>query len=118
MAFKIGEVAEMIGVKQYVLRYWESEFDSLKPKKSKHNQRMYTKKDVENLFFIRKLLHRDGFSIPGARRILHKLRQQLREEKLESKFQNRQKQSINEALDSAKQIADSLDQLWMRFQKT
>lgn len=67
MGFKIGEVADILGIKQYVLRYWESEFDILKPKKASNNQRYYTKKDVENAYIIRKLLHRDRFSIEGAR---------------------------------------------------
>ena len=74
LAFKIGEVAEILNVKTYVLRYWETEFDILKPKKSKHNQRMYERKDVENLLLIRKLLYRDRFSIEGARAALKKLR--------------------------------------------
>lgn len=74
LAFKIGEVAELLSVKPYVLRYWETEFEILKPKKSKHNQRMYEHKDVENLFLIRKLLYRDRFSIEGARAALKKLK--------------------------------------------
>lgn len=74
MAFKIGDVAQVSGVKTYVLRYWESEFDELKPKKSKHNQRMYTKKDVENVLIIKKLLYRDRFSIDGARAALKRLK--------------------------------------------
>ena len=45
LAFKIGEVADLLGVKAYVLRYWETEFDILKPKKSKHGQRMYERRD-------------------------------------------------------------------------
>ncbi len=65
LAFKIGEVADILGVKAYVLRYWETEFDVLKPKKSKHGQRMYERRDVENLLLIRKLLYRDRFSIEG-----------------------------------------------------
>src|ERR1700745_2587121 len=75
LAFKIGEAAEIIGVKPYVLRYWETEFEILKPKKSKHNQRMYERRDVENLLLIKKLLYRDRFSIEGARSALKKLRQ-------------------------------------------
>lgn len=77
--FKIGEAADYVGVKQYVLRYWETEFDQLKPKKSKNGQRMYTKKDVELALMIRKLLHDDRFSIEGAQAALKKLRQQVRE---------------------------------------
>lgn len=74
LAFKIGEVADIVGVKAYVLRYWETEFEILKPKKSKHNQRMYERRDVENLLLIKKLLYRDRFSIEGARSALKKLR--------------------------------------------
>lgn len=74
LAFKIGEVADLVGVKAYVLRYWETEFDVLKPKKSKHGQRMYERKDVENLLLIKKLLYRDRFSIEGARGALKRLR--------------------------------------------
>jgi len=77
--FKIGEAADYVGVKQYVLRYWESEFDILKPKKSKNGQRMYTKKDVETALLIKKLLHEDRFSIEGAQSALRKLRQQVKE---------------------------------------
>ncbi len=74
MAFKIGDVAEIVGVKPYVLRYWETEFEILKPKKSKSNQRMYEPRDVENLLLIKKLLYRDRFSIEGARVALKKIR--------------------------------------------
>lgn len=81
MAFKIGDVAEIIGIKQYVLRYWETEFDILRPKKAANNQRMYTRKDVENALLIRKLLHRDRFSIEGARNAMKELKAQVKKEK-------------------------------------
>ncbi len=80
MGFKIGEVAELLGIKNYVLRYWESEFEILKPKKSSSNQRIYTRKDVENAFIIRKLLHRDRFSVEGAKMALRDLKTQVRKE--------------------------------------
>ena len=76
MAFKIGEVAEILDMKPYVLRYWESEFEQLKPKKSRHNQRMYERRDVETLMLIKKLLYRDRFSIEGARVALKRLRKE------------------------------------------
>src|SRR5690606_22178639 len=79
LAFKIGEVAELIGVKPYVLRYWETEFEVLSPKKSRSNQRMYERKDVETLMLIKKLLYRDRFSIEGARGALKRLRRQKQE---------------------------------------
>lgn len=81
MAFKIGEVADLLGVKQYVLRYWETEFEALKPKKSAHNQRMYSRKDVETGFLIKKLLYRDRFSIEGARKALKTLKKKVKEDK-------------------------------------
>ncbi len=81
MGFKIGDVAEIVGIKQYVLRYWETEFDILKPKKALNNQRMYTRKDVENALLIRKLLHRDRFSIEGARNAMRELKAHVRKEK-------------------------------------
>ncbi|KHD90067.1 MAG: hypothetical protein OM95_00105 [Bdellovibrio sp. ArHS] len=81
MGFKIGDVAEILGIKQYVLRYWETEFEILRPKKASNNQRMYTRKDVENALLIRKLLHRDRFSIEGARNAMKELKAHVRKEK-------------------------------------
>ncbi len=91
MGFKIGDVADLLGVKQYVLRYWESEFEILRPKKAANNQRYYTRKDVENVLIIRKLLHRDRFSIEGARAALKDVKVFVKKEKqwnqLNSKFE-------------------------------
>jgi DNA-binding transcriptional MerR regulator len=66
--FKIGEVARLIGVEAYVLRYWETEFKEIHPVKSRSNQRLYRRKDVEVLFRIKRLLYEEGFTIEGARR--------------------------------------------------
>jgi DNA-binding transcriptional MerR regulator len=81
LAFKIGEVADLLGIKQYVLRYWEGEFEALKPKKSAHNQRMYSRRDVETAFMIKKLLYRDRFSIEGARKALRSLKKKVKNER-------------------------------------
>jgi DNA-binding transcriptional MerR regulator len=81
MGFKIGDVAEILGIKQYVLRYWETEFEVLRPKKASNNQRMYTRKDVENALLIRMLLHRDRFSIEGARNAMKELKAHVKKEK-------------------------------------
>ncbi len=70
MAFKIGEVALLTGVKSYVLRYWESEFEALKPKKAHNNRRMYTQKDIRTILLIKKLLYKDKYSIEGAQKAL------------------------------------------------
>ncbi|MFN3697816.1 MAG: MerR family transcriptional regulator [Pseudobdellovibrio sp.] len=83
--FKIGDVADLLGIKQYVLRYWEQEFDLLKPKKASNNQRFYTKKDVENAFLIKKLLYRDKFSIEGARQALKDVKFVVKKEKNKEK---------------------------------
>lgn len=78
MAFKIGEAAELIGVKQYVLRYWESEFESLRPRKSKNNQRIYSRREVQTAMMIKKLLYEDRFSIEGARGALKSLKSHVK----------------------------------------
>jgi DNA-binding transcriptional MerR regulator len=69
--FKIGEVSELLGVEPYVLRYWESEFPSLSPKKSGTGHRLYRRKDVELLLRIKHLLYEKRFTIEGARQSLH-----------------------------------------------
>ena len=68
--FKIGEVAKIIGVKPYVLRYWETEFAELKPSKTRSQHRQYRRKDVETLMRIKDLLHARRFTIEGARKQL------------------------------------------------
>lgn len=68
--FKIGEVCEIAGVEPYVLRFWESEFPSLAPKKSESGHRVYRKKDVEMVLQIKELLYQRGFTIAGARKQL------------------------------------------------
>lgn len=104
LAFKIGEVADLLDVKPYVLRYWETEFDILKPKKSKHNQRMYEHRDVENLLLIRKLLYRDRFSIEGARAALKKLRK--------DNTRVKQIKTINDHIEEAKdRVMDLIDDI-------
>lgn len=65
--FKIGEVAEIAGVEQHVLRYWEDEFDVLKPDKNRSGQRLYQKKDVDQVLEIKQLLYADKFTIAGAK---------------------------------------------------
>jgi DNA-binding transcriptional MerR regulator len=69
--FKIGEVSELLGVEPYVLRYWESEFPALSPKKSGTGHRLYRRKDVELLLRIKHLLYEKRFTIEGARQALH-----------------------------------------------
>jgi DNA-binding transcriptional MerR regulator len=70
--FRIGEVAGIVGVEPHVLRYWEREFRSIRPSKSARGQRVYSRRDVENLLRVRELLYTHGFTIAGARKqLLH-----------------------------------------------
>lgn len=66
--FRIGEVAKILGVKPYVLRYWETEFSVLKPGKTPSRHRLYRKRDVETLLDIKRLLYEEGFTIAGAKK--------------------------------------------------
>jgi len=76
--FKIGEVAKIVGVKPYVLRYWESEFTLVRPTKTRSKHRLYRRKDVEALLHIKQLLHHERFTIEGARK---RLKGQQREDR-------------------------------------
>ena len=74
--FKIGEVAKLLGVKTHVLRYWESEFSSIRPKKNPSGQRIYVKADIEVIVEIQKLLYNEQYTISGAKQLLARQRQQ------------------------------------------
>lgn len=108
MAFKIGEAAEMVGVKQYVLRYWESEFDMLRPRKSPNGQRVYSRKDVETAMMIKKLLYQDRFSIEGARSALRQLKSTVKnvvtEEKTTQKLVRSQENVVTGIQDLLEEI--------------
>ncbi|MBP8814960.1 MAG: MerR family transcriptional regulator, partial [Desulfobulbus sp.] len=65
--FRIGEVSDLVGVDPHVLRYWETEFATVRPYRGKSKQRLYRRQDVENLLLIKTLLHDEGYTISGAR---------------------------------------------------
>lgn len=68
--YRIGEVSEIVGVQPHVLRYWETEFRSIRPQKSSKGQRVYSRRDVEKLLRVKDLLRNQGFTIAGARKRL------------------------------------------------
>jgi DNA-binding transcriptional MerR regulator len=68
--FRIGEVSRLTATKQFVLRYWETEFPMLQPVKSPKGHRLYRRQDIETVFVIKRLLYDEGFTIAGARRHL------------------------------------------------
>lgn len=68
--YRIGEVAELVGVEPHVLRYWESEFPTIRPQKSRSGQRVYSRRDVDKLMRVKELLYAQRFTIAGARQRL------------------------------------------------
>lgn len=68
--YRIGEVSTLTGVPSYVLRFWEGEFPSIKPRRTESGQRLYRPEDVERIRLIQDLLHRQKYTIRGARRFL------------------------------------------------
>ena len=108
--FKIGEVAEITGVKPYVLRYWESEFKMVNPSKSRSRQRLYRKSDVELIFRIKELLYEERYTINGARKKLKELgygrisQPELQFEKVESKS------ALDKVIRELKEIVDLLSE--------
>lgn len=66
--FRIGEVADIVGVEPHVLRYWETEFRSVKPEKSRKGQRVYSRRDVDVLLKVKDLLYGHRYTIAGAKR--------------------------------------------------
>lgn len=68
--FKIGEVSKLADVAPHVLRYWESEFSDIKPKRATSKQRLYRREDVELILIIKNLLHIQGYTIAGARKLI------------------------------------------------
>jgi DNA-binding transcriptional MerR regulator len=78
--FRIGEVAALCGVETYVLRFWQTEFPQLAPKKSGTGQRLYRQRDVEMAMRIKRLLHEEGYTIAGARQVFAAESRELRQD--------------------------------------
>jgi DNA-binding transcriptional MerR regulator len=86
--FRIGEVSDITGVPPYVLRYWESEFPALQPKKSGGGQRLYRKRDVVMVLEIKKLLYQERYTVAGARRRLAEREERARRLELRAAVQH------------------------------
>jgi DNA-binding transcriptional MerR regulator len=110
--FKIGDVADLLGVKPYVLRYWESEFPMISPQKSNSGQRVYRRSDVETVVMIKTLLYDERYSIEGARKRIKELRKggELKSFKKEAASPNRD-EVVVEGLRRAKQLAKEMQKL-------
>jgi DNA-binding transcriptional MerR regulator len=105
--FKIGEVSKLTGVKPYVLRYWESEFKIISPRKSNGKQRVYTREEVDTILVIKNLLYKDGFTLEGAKKKIKEVKRekikQLAFPFNETQYQNALK-NIRKELNSIKKI--------------
>ena len=99
--FKIGEVARIVGVKPYVLRYWETEFSILRPGKTRSKHRLYRRRDVDLLLKIKDLLHTRRFTIEGARK-------KLREESATTDAPSAATGALAEIREALVRIRDSL----------
>lgn len=73
--FRIGEASRIVGVKPYVLRYWETEFPLLRPRRADSRQRTYQREDIETLIKIKKLLYEERLTIEGAKNRLRSVKQ-------------------------------------------
>jgi DNA-binding transcriptional MerR regulator len=110
--FKIGEAAEIVGVKAHVLRYWESEFPSIRPLKTRGAHRMYRRADVEMLCVIHKLLHQEGYTIAGARKRVRELRgEEAIEQQPEVAEATRELSLRAELIQVRNELAELLEQL-------
>ncbi len=108
MRFTIGEVAHLLQIKPYVLRYWETEFLNLKPQKSPTGRRMYFKKDVELALLIRTLLYQEGFSIKGAKKTLKNLKNQLRGYHKDQSFKEQVEKDLSLLIQRIQKLKTSL----------
>ena len=106
--FKIGEVSTITGVEPYVLRYWESEFKTIKPSRTQSKQRIYRRKDVELILEIKKMLYEQKFTIAGARKRLQDLKstdkQQLKFDFQPSKDNQKGLKEIKEELKALRKM--------------
>src|SRR5437868_5324010 len=88
--YSISEVSKMLGLEQYVLRYWETEFEQLRPQKNRAGNRIYTEKDIEVVKMIKRLTREDRYTIEGARQVMNSMMLEnggvLKEEHLDAKL--------------------------------
>jgi len=101
--FRIGEVSKILGVEPYVVRYWESEFKSVRPARTKSDQRLYRRKDVEELLTIRNLLYREMFTIAGAKKQLAQIK---RESSSKQGEHHRRLAEVKKGLQEIKEVLD------------
>ncbi len=102
--YSIGEVSEMTDLKSYVLRYWETEFNQLRPPKNRAGNRTYRQKDIEVILNIKELLYNKKFTIDGARFALKEKDKILGESRDPNSLTNNQKVVLNDIKKNLKEI--------------
>ena len=111
--YRIGEVSRLTGLKQHVLRYWESEFKVIKPYKGGSLQRLYRKKDLDLILKIQKLLYEDGFTIAGAKKKIRDLERaankQMKLRLVEKRFNGKDSELLVAICEELKWIRKMLD---------
>ncbi len=123
--YSISEVAKIVGVKAHVLRYWETEFSTLHPRKTRTGSRRYRQVDIDEVLAIKNLLYEEGFKIAGAKKMRRQAKQQARHTETEMAPQldlgfsgignSEQKELIKGEL---RDILDMIRQLGHEFNKT
>ena len=117
--YSISEVSKITDIEQYVLRYWETEFEQLKPQKNRAGNRIYTNKDIQLIMYIKELLRDKKYTIEGAKKILedythgktiqvNKTTKQLSVEESESQEEETDKPSLKKDLEEIKNILEIL----------
>tara|TARA_A100001388_G_scaffold276838_1_gene265786 strand:- start:1068 stop:1436 length:369 start_codon:yes stop_codon:yes gene_type:complete len=108
--YSIGEVSKTTGLKQYVLRYWETEFKQLNPTKNKAGNRTYRQKDIDLIMNIKSLLYDEKFTIEGARKMLSQpvIKKDLTKPKPSSVERSVNKKTLMKIRSELKSILDEL----------
>ena len=97
--YSIAEVSKITSLKQHVLRYWETEFDELRPSKNRAGNRIYRLNDIKLIFLIKKLLYEDKFTIDGTRKKLAMFRK-TRSTQIDMPFKRNERQNLFESVKS------------------
>jgi len=107
--YSITEVAEMTGLKPHILRYWETEFPFLKPKRNRAGNRAYRKRDIEMVLLIKKLLYEEGYTIEGAKQKIRQMRRQKKSAGRKSEELGPQcREFLREILSELEKVRDAL----------
>jgi DNA-binding transcriptional MerR regulator len=108
--FKIGEVADLTGIKPHILRYWESEFGPFRPVKSRGRQRLFQRRDIELVLRLKDLLYNQGFTIAGAKKKLRESAGEGADQLLMPFASDRERRVLKELRDDLIRLRQSLDQ--------